>query len=73
MDVRVSFFDLIEQNNTVRFTLNAFGELTTFLIADIAGRRADEPGDAVALHVLTHIDADHSIFVAEHRIGQSFG
>ena len=43
------------------------GELSTFFVADIAGRRADQTRDAVLLHVLAHVDANHQLFIVEQK------
>ena len=41
------------------------GQHAAFLIADIAGRRADQAGDRVLFHVFRHIDAKQRLFVVE--------
>ena len=41
------------------------GQRAALLVADIAGRRADQPGDGVLLHVFRHVDADHRRLVVE--------
>ena len=43
------------------------------VVADVAGRRADEPGDGVLLLVLAHVDADHGPLVVEQEVGQGAG
>src|SRR2546425_5220835 len=62
--------DLVEQEHGVRLAPNRFGELPAFVVADIAGRRADEPGHGVLLHVLRHVDLDHRVLVAEQELGE---
>src|SRR5699024_5877422 len=57
------FFNLIEQNNRVWSAANCFGQLTAFLITNISWRRSDQTGDGVLLHILTHIDTDHVVFI----------
>ena len=49
------------------------GELAAFLVADVAGRRADQPGDAVLFHVFRHVDADHRPLVVEEELGEGLG
>ena len=49
------------------------GELPALVVADVARRRADEPGDGVLLHVLGHVDADHRVLVVEEELGQRLG
>ena len=41
--VGVRFFDFIEQNHAVRPAANLLGQVTAFLIADVAGRGANQP------------------------------
>ena len=49
------------------------GELAALVVADVAGRRADEPRDGVLLHVLRHVDADHRVLGVEHELGERAG
>ena len=46
------------------------GELAGLVVADVAGRRADQPRDRVLLLVLGHVDADHRVLVVEQELGQ---
>ena len=64
-DVAMGFLDLIEQDDLIGTTAHGFGQDAAFLIAHIARRRADQPGDAMLLHELAHVDADHRIVVVE--------
>ena len=57
--VAVRFLDLVEQHDLVGPPPHRFGQHAAFLIADIAGRRADQPRDRMLLHELAHVDADH--------------
>ena len=43
------------------------------VVADVARRRADQPGDGVLLHVLAHVDAHHRLLVVEQELGQRPG
>ena len=49
---------------------HGFGQLAAFLVADVAGRRADQPRDRVPLLVLRHVEPDHRALVVEHELGQ---
>ena len=49
------------------------GELPGLLVADVAGRRADQPADRVPLLELAHVQPDHPVSVAEQRLGQRAG
>jgi hypothetical protein len=55
----VGLFDLVEEDDGVGAAADGLGELAALVVADVAGRRADEAGDGVLLHVLGHVDADH--------------
>ena len=46
-DVAVRLLDLVEEDDGVGAPADGFGELAAFLVADVAGRRADEAGDGV--------------------------
>ena len=39
-------------------------------MAHIARGRADQARDGVLFHILGHVESDHSVFIAEHRLGQ---
>jgi hypothetical protein len=69
----VGLLDLVEQHDGVRTTPHRFGELTALLVADVAGRRADEPGNTVLLAVLAHVDPHDGPFVVEQELGQRLG
>jgi hypothetical protein len=56
--VGVGLFDLVEQHHLVGPPSHRLGERAAFLVADIAGRRADQAGDRMLLHVFRHVDAD---------------
>ncbi len=68
--VRVRLLDLVEQDHRVRPAPDRFGELSAFLVPDIARRRADEPRHGVLLHVLRHVDTHHRPFVVEEELRQ---
>ena len=50
--------DLVEEQDAVRMLVDAVGQQAALIEADIAGRRADQPRDGVALHVFRHVEAD---------------
>ena len=72
-DVGVGLLDLVEQQHRVGLAAHGLGQLAALVVADVAGRRADEPRDRVLLHVLGHVDADHRVLVAEQELGQRPG
>ena len=51
-DIRVRLFNFIEQNDTVRFPSDCFGQLSALVVADISRRRSDQSGYRVFLHIL---------------------
>ena len=65
----------ISSNSTTRERLAAhgLGELAALLVADVAGRRADEAADRVLLHVLGHVERDQRVLVAEQELGERLG
>ena len=65
--------DLVEQEHGVRAAAHGLGQLPAFLVADVAGRRADEPGDRVPLLVLGHVEPHHRPLVVEHELGERAG
>ena len=71
-DVGVGLLDLVEQHHGVGPTPDRLGELAAFLIADVAGRRADQARHRVLLHVLRHVEADHGVLVVEEELGEGF-
>ena len=68
--VRVRLLDLVEQDHLVGPPAHRLGQAAALLVADVAGRRADQPGDRVLLHVLGHVDADHRLLVVEQELGE---
>ena len=63
-DVGVGLLDLVEQHDRVRAAAHGLGQLAALVVADVAGRRADEARDGVLLHVLGHVDADHRVLAS---------
>ena len=65
----------ISSNSTtaVRPPAHRFGELAGLLVADVAGRRADQPRHGVLLLVLRHVDPDHRVLVVEQELGERAG
>ncbi len=72
-DVVVGLLDLVEQDDAVGSPPHRFGELTTLLVADVAGGGADQPRDGVLLHVLRHVDAHQVLLAVEERPRQGLG
>ena len=72
-DVGVRLLDLVEQHDAVGPAADRLGELAALVVADVAGRRADQARHGVLLHVLRHVDADHRVLGVEHELGQRAG
>src|ERR1017187_5968893 len=70
-DIRMRLLDFVEQDDGVGGTLHAFGELAAFFVADVSRRRADQLRDRMLLHEFGHVEADQSLFGAEHELRQS--
>ena len=71
--VGVRLLHLVEQDDGVGFPAYRFGQLAALLIAYVSGRRADETGHGVFLHVFGHIDTHHVVLVVKQRLSQCLG
>ncbi len=56
-----------KRTTLIRLAPDGLAQLAAFLVADIAGRRADQTRDGVFLHVFAHVDADHGVLVVEQK------
>ena len=70
---RMRLLDLVEQDDLIGAPAHGLGERAALFIADIAGRRADQPRDGVLLHIFAHVDADHGVLVVEQELGERAG
>src|SRR5439155_7921658 len=70
VDVGVPLLDLVEEDDRARLAPDLLGELAALLVADVAGRRADQAGDGVLLAVLRHVDADDRLLGPEEEFRQ---
>ena len=66
----MGLLDFIEEHHRVGAPPHRFGELTRFLVADVAGRRANHARDGVLLLVLRHVDPHHRLLVVEQEFGE---
>ena len=69
-DIVMRLLDLIEEHDPVGPAPHRFGQLPALIVADVAGRRADEPRHGVLLHVLGHVDPHHRAFAVEEIFGE---
>src|SRR6516164_1234611 len=72
-DVRVGLLDLVEQDHRERPAAHLLGQLAALLVAHVTGRRAEQPGNRVLLHVLGHVELDQRVLVAEQELRQRLG
>ena len=70
-DLGVRLLDLVEQDHGVALAPHGLGQLAALVEADVAGRRADQAADVVALHELAHVDLDERVLAAEHELGEA--
>ena len=70
MHVGVGLLALVEEDDRVGALAHRLGEHAALAEADVAGRRADEPGDGVLLLELAHVDRRHHALAAEHQVGE---
>ena len=68
--VGVRLLDLVEEHDGVRLAADLLGQLAALLVADVAGRRADEARHGELLHVLRHVDADERVLAVEEVLRQ---
>ena len=61
------------RTTAVVLAADRLGQLAALVEADVAGRRADEAADVVALHELAHVDLDERVLAAEHELGERLG
>ena len=54
--VRMRFFDFVEQQHAVRALIDCIGQQTALVKTDIARRRTDKAADAVPLHIFGHVE-----------------
>ena len=71
--VRMRLLDLVEQQHAMRMLVDAVGQQAALVEADIAGRRADQPRDRVALHVFRHVEADELDAERRRKLLRDFG
>ena len=69
----MGLLDLVKQHHAVGSAADGLGQLTAFLVAHISGRRSDQTGDGVFLHIFGHIDPNHIVFIVKQGFCQSLG
>mmetsp|Transcript_38885 Transcript_38885/g.62795 ORF Transcript_38885/g.62795 Transcript_38885/m.62795 type:complete len:265 (+) Transcript_38885:969-1763(+) len=56
---------LVEKHQAVRLPADAICQLTLLVVPNVARRAADQLGNCVPLHVLTHVQANHGFLLSE--------
>ena len=64
-------FDFVEEHHRIGAAADLLGKLSRLVIADIAGRRADDPRNRMLLHKLGHIEPDERIRGVEQLLRES--
>jgi hypothetical protein len=72
-DFRMCLLDFIEEHDRIGTPADGLRQLTGLFVADVAGRRADQPGDAVFLLILGHVDAHHRVLIVEQELRERTG
>ena len=57
-NVRMGFFNFIEQQDRMRLLGDRFRQQATLVETNVARRRADQAADGVAFHVFRHVETD---------------
>ena len=68
--VGMGLLDLVQQHHGIGPPPHGLRELAALLVADVAGRGTDEPGNRVLFHVLRHVQPHHGLFAIEQLIRQ---
>ncbi len=68
--VGMGLLDLIEKHHRIGPAPHLFSELSPFVVAHIARRGAQKPGDGVLFHILRHVEAEQGLPSAEQGGGQ---
>ena len=67
-DVGMRLFDFVEQDDGIRPSANAFGEISAFVIPDVSRRSADQSRNGMLFHVFRHVDANHRPLVIKEKL-----
>ena len=68
--IPVGLLQLVQQHHRIGPPPDRLGELTALAVAHVAGRRAQQPGYGVLLHIFRHIQPDQSVPAAVDAVGQ---
>ena len=68
--IGMCLLDLIKEHNRIGLSSDCLRQLAALLITHISGRRSDQPGDRILLHIFAHVDTDHVRLVVKQRSRQ---
>ena len=71
--VRVGFFDLIEQHDRVRGLGDGLGQQAALVVTDVARRGTDQAGERMRLPVFGHVEADQGQAQGGRQLACHFG
>eukprot|EP00906_Rhabdomonas_costata_P004958 RCo007437 len=66
----VSLLELVQEDDLVRPAPHGLRQLTTLVVPDVPWGSSDQPGDAVLLHVLGHVNAADRVLIVEQELRQ---
>ena len=69
--VLMGLLDLVEEHQGVGPAANLLRQLAPVVVTHVAWRRSHQAAGGVALGVLRHVEADESVLLAEHGLGQA--
>ncbi len=64
----MSLLNLVKEHDGIGSATDGFGQLSALVIADVAGRRPNQPRHRVLFHVFAHIDAHHGTLVVKQEL-----
>ena len=59
VDIRMRLFDFVQQHHGMRVLVDAVGQETTLIEADITGRCAEQTRHGMTFHIFRHVEAQH--------------
>ena len=69
----MGFFHFVKKHDRIRLPADCLRQLAAFLIAYISGRRPNQAGYGIFLHILAHVKAYHIILIVKKAGSQRFG
>src|SRR5450432_2177247 len=66
----MGLLDFVKKNDAIGTAAHRFRKTSALFISNVSWRRADEPGNRMLFHELTHVDANHGVFIVEQKFSQ---